>query len=228
MRRMPSVCAIPVLCASLLASPAVFADTGVYGQDFESGSAGAAWTGAGAVQSAGSLPGFGALHLYNGGTLASVLSLTDLPTHTDLTLVFDLAIWDSVDGNPGGYPYGDTFELTIDGNTVISTLFGNYGTPGGQSLGPGIEIAPNNQNYGYGGWVDSARRVTVTLPHTASTAVFGFQFPNAQGGSDEGFGLDNLQVSVTPVPEPGSWALMGLGLFALGRVARRQRATTGR
>ena len=119
-------------------------------------------------------------------------------------------------------PYGDTFELAVDNTLVISTLFGNYGGPGGQSTGPGIELVPNNANYGYGGWVDSARQVTVTLAHTASSAGFAFQFPNTQGGADEAFGLDNVMVSVSAVPEPGPAALLAVGLAAIGWARRRQ------
>lgn len=217
----PLMSALAVLATTTVTAPAA-ADTGVYLQNFESGNAGAAWSGAGAVQGAGVLPGFGAQHLYNGGNQASVLTLVDLPAHTALTITFDLAIWDSVDANPGGFPYGDTFELAVDNTLVISTLFGNYGGPGGQSTGPGIELVPNNANYGYGGWVDSARQVTVTLAHTASSASFAFQFPNTQGGADEAFGLDNVMVSVSAVPEPGPAALLAVGLAAIGWARRRQ------
>ena len=52
-----------------------------------------------------------------------------------------------------------------------------------------------------------------------------FDYGAMQGFSDEAWGLDNVALSgsVTPaVPEPGTWALMLGGLFAVGQVARRR------
>jgi Protein of unknown function (DUF642)/PEP-CTERM motif len=37
-------------------------------------------------------------------------------------------------------------------------------------------------------------------------------------------GLDNVSVVATPVPEPGTWAMMAAGLAAMGSVASRRRA----
>ncbi|HRI17832.1 MAG TPA: PEP-CTERM sorting domain-containing protein [Burkholderiaceae bacterium] len=210
------------VAATLLAGTAAQAST-VYSQDFESG-ADAAWSGVVAVQSTAGLSGFGfgALHVFNNTTSASVLSLSGLAAHTSMTVSFDLAIWDSVDGNAGGFPYGDTFELIVDGSPVISQLFGNYGTPGGTSLGPGTVIVQNTSNLGYSGFVDSARAVTVTFAHSGGSAALAFQFPNSQGGTDEAFGIDNVQVSINAVPEPGTYALMAVGLALVAGMARRR------
>jgi len=41
-------------------------------------------------------------------------------------------------------------------------------------------------------------------------------------GNDHGLSIDNLSFSVTPVPEPGQWALLLAGLAAVGFVARRR------
>lgn len=43
-------------------------------------------------------------------------------------------------------------------------------------------------------------------------------------GNDHGLGIDNLSLSVTAVPEPGTTALMLAGLGAVGFLARRRRA----
>lgn len=55
---------------------------------------------------------------------------------------------------------------------------------------------------------------TVNLETGAASLV-----GNVGGGALEGLAL-------TPVPEPGTWALMATGLIALGTVARRRRAKT--
>lgn len=43
-------------------------------------------------------------------------------------------------------------------------------------------------------------------------------------GSDHGLAIDNLSLTVTPVPEPETYAMLVAGLAVLGAVARRRRA----
>jgi hypothetical protein len=196
----------------------------VYSQDFEGSGPFPEWTGAGSVQTTGGLSsfGFGAQHLRNDTQAASILTLTGLAPHTQLTLNFDMALWDSIDIG------GDIFQVILDGTFLVNTNdFGNYFPSDNISHGPGVHItdpftAFAVPDYGQNpGFRDAGRRVVgLTLAHTSSTAVFTFVFPNSQGSSDESFGLDNVvvtsdAVSTGPgVPEPSTLLLSLTGLAA--------------
>jgi hypothetical protein len=85
--------------------------------------------------------------------------------------------------------------------------------------------------------IGAGGKVLATVPVTVDTGFFGFvnspeqgvdqlifrSRTNIPGAFGEGFGLDNV-VGATVVPEPGSWALFGLGALALcGRAWLRRR-----
>ena len=169
----------------------------VYRQDFESGTRGAEWSGAGLVQSTYQLTnyGFGGWHLRNDTSATSVLRISGMAPHTKLTLKFDLAIWDSVDAH-----LSDIFQVKVDDRVVISQVFGNY-FPASGSAGPGTQITPpttgdySNPELGYSPqFRDSARSVFLEIDHTTPEAVISFQYPDSQGGLDESFGVDNVVV----------------------------------
>ena len=217
---------------SLMLLPAVASSqTTVYSNNFESGSAGSAFSGAGAVQSTGGLSafGFGSNHLRNEGSSSTVLSLSGLGTHTSMTLNFSLAMWDSID-------WGDIFVVRADGADLFNASFGNYGTPSDQCEGPGTRLTAAfsdfvTPNYGFGFNRDCARGVSFTFAHSASNVAFSWAYPGTQGGADESFGIDDVVVQtnavITPgttVPEPSIYAMMAAGLAAVLVVRRKQRA----
>ena len=200
----------------------------VYTQNFESGVAGAEWSGAGTVQDSLGLAffGFGEMHLRNDSTSASVLSLSGLAAHTQLTFSFSLAMWDSID-------LGDRFVIQVDGASVYdSTDFGNYFPPENIGRGPGTQITEaftsfTDPQYGYNAsFHDSARVASFTVNHAASSVVISWASPSSQTGLDESFGVDNVVVSTNaaPVPLPASLPMMGLGMLGLAALRKQRRA----
>ena len=217
------------LMAAALLLPAVgAAQTTVYTNTFENGVAGAAFSGAGTVLSTFGLSafGFGAQHLKNDGTTASVLTLGGLASHSTMSLTFDLAMWDSIDFD------NDIFQIKADGVNLFNGAFGNYVTPSGQCEGPGTVLTPpftdfNIPNYGYNFNHDCARHVTYSFAHSSSSAVFSWQYPNSQTAPDESFGIDNILVQtnaaspVTTTPEPSTYLLVAAGLGAMFAARRK-------
>jgi len=199
--------------------------TQVYFTNFESGVLGTEWSGAGSVTTTGGLSAFGfeTLHLMNGGTQSTLLTLIGLAPHTGVTLSFDLAMWDSIDLG------GDQFEVFGGGISLYesSTDFGNYSPPDNVSHGPGTLLtaaftAFDQPQYGQSTtFRDSARTVTFTFPHTGPDLVFDWQFPNSQGSPDESFGLDNVRVTILEIPEPSA-SLLGLAALTAGLRIRRR------
>ncbi|MDY0056448.1 MAG: PEP-CTERM sorting domain-containing protein [Methyloversatilis sp.] len=165
------------------------------------------------------------------------LSLADLAAHDSLVLNFDLYIIQTWDGNGPEGGAADYFSVEIDGTQVFYTSFAQYGGRNTQAypnnagaLGDGGSFAPrtgayaqNHLGYGSGDFGDSTYRISLTLDHIAPDATIRFTSLQNQGMSDESWGLDNVSVSVTTVPEPESWALLCAGLGLIGVAASRRR-----
>lgn len=166
------------------------------------------------------------------------LNLTGLPTHDTISLAFLFAAIDSLDGT-GTFPSGDFFKIVFDGNTLFSESFANATPTQIQSYvpPPGVELA-RHVDLGFSGpgsyYTDSAYNFGAdsrfsNFAHTGSTATIEFFIfgPGNQDLSDESWAMDNLSVSVTTknttdVPEPGSLALLGLGLAGLATIRRKR------
>jgi uncharacterized protein (TIGR03382 family) len=195
------------------------ADTVVFSNDFE-GAAPSEISIGGIEGSAGfSAHGFGNNLWRNDTFSATTLTLTNLPAHTSLSMKLLLGVIDSWDGI-GGSPGPDAFDIRVDGQTVWSYIFASAS---GSTNYP--EAALGAGGFGWNSWNDYAYDLTndaelMAIPHTASSVTIEFQGMGSgwQGGSDESFAIDNLEVSVNAIPAPGAAALAGLaGLVGLRR-----------
>jgi hypothetical protein len=97
-------------------------------------------------------------------------------------------------------------------------------------VGTGLTTLSYGSNLGFnGGFNDAAYTLTLGLgnlaagPHTLEF-VTSDSSAGWQGGGDESLGVDNLQLTGTLVPEPGSMLLLAVGLVGLAGTARRRSA----
>jgi hypothetical protein len=205
----------------------------VYSNDFDApafvgGGATATWTGPGGLQ--GTDPAFAATYGRIWRTTddvnATTLTLTNLPAHTavdiDFTAIF-LDSWDSLNGSPAP----DFYEVYIDGN-LKRRYTANNASGTSTSVGGATLVAQYVQfdvNYFYSDTVaDFTPDAAYSFSHTGSTLTFAIKAGGSgwQGGNDEALGIDNIRITLTPVPEPATLALLAGGLGLIGAAVRRR------
>ena len=172
------------------------------------------------------------------------LTLSDLPTHSSIDINFLLAIIDSWDGDGAFSFQPDIFNVSVDGNSIFSHSFLNSeASPASQSYVPvpGVELA-NDVNLGFTHhsqfntnvehWRDDAYNMGLdplfnNIAHSSSTlTIEWFGSGNGyQGGTDESFAIENVQIvlnGTASVPEPAALLLLTMGLLTFGASRRRR------
>ena len=176
---------------------------GLYFNDFES-IVGAEWSnGKTDVTPAARARGF----LGQFGDENVILTLSDLPAHTQATVSFDLFILRSWDGN--NQIHGpDIWQLKVDGGpTLLHTTFANAPVnfedfrqaypddyPGGDY--PPYTGATEIKTLGYTDAPDSVYHLRYTFDHIASIMSLDFSGQGLQEIKDESWGLDNVEVMI--------------------------------
>ncbi len=236
-----------ILAMASVLGPGAQATT-VFSTDFEAGVPAALEVGVAASTDVQGFAGLGASGLTFSGQMLRVptgnrvtLTLDQLPAHTEISLGFLMAAIDSLDGT-GTFPQGDFLTITLDGVQIFRESFANaadyqvqsYVAPAGAELARKVSLGFTGPAAGPF-YTDSAYDLFLEprlkgLAHTASTATLTFlmEGPGVQDLDDESWGMDHLQVSVTPVPEPSSVALAVVGGLCMGWAARRRRRAQGR
>lgn len=145
------------------------------------------------------------------GNITESLTLTGLPPHTSITISFDLYILLTWDGN-GERGFGpDSWTADVTGGPVLQpvTTFAQPGCSGDQSYPdpwPAVyppttgAVAVGSLGYGMSCLGDSTYHFEFTFPHSASSITFNFTASGLQGWADEGWGLDNVEVSLPNRP----------------------------
>jgi len=134
-------------------------------------------------------------------------------------LFFDTWYVDSGLVNPGLYSL-DSFVIDAAGSLQFSTvIFNSYDA----SPVPVLRSVLFDVN-AEGTQAVGSGTFTVLAECPVASCIF-IQVIGTQlvGDLNEGYGRDNIFVA-TPVPEPASWALLGLGLAVVGGLVRRRRS----
>ena len=183
----------------------------------------------------GGLPNIG-----DSGALTT-LTLTNLPTHTSISLRFLLATidsWDGVDGKPI-IATGDYFNVRVDGVEVFEASFAQLsGTRAAAYQAPvGGELSHSTDLFGFfsndGAYDMGLESALSNIAHTSSTLTIDFfaDGPGWQGGrdfssgiqqSDESWAIDNLSVSLNAIPEPSAGLLMLAGMALIPALRLRR------
>lgn len=136
-----------------------------------------------------------------------ILTLNDLPLHTQVTVSFDLFIINSWDGNHAAWG-PDIWDLSVtNGPTLLHTTFSNIeenpvdhpqaypdNYPGGNHSPCAGAIEVDSLGYTYYG--DSVYHLSYTFSHCAPLVQLSFSASMTEGLSDESWGLDNVEVRV--------------------------------
>jgi len=118
---------------------------------------------------------------------------------------------------------GIVFENPTDVVSSMSSL-GGFGNASGPNF---ISTSILNGEAIKGAFLDQFLTVTVASSGLFKIEIFNggeHPFSNSSVPPNDGIIFDNFNLTVTPLPEPATWAMMTVGFFALGAGIRRRRS----
>ncbi len=168
--------------------------------------------------------GFGKYYAWssNDENKAITLSLNNLPAHTSLKINFDLAVIDSWDGGEyenNGIWDPDYFNVKVDNSLVFNETFSNFNKEDQSYKDDPIVWKKYLAN---SSWPDSAYHISLTVPHSSNSVTIKWFASGSgwQGGNDESYAIDNLQVSAVPLPS--TVLFLGVGLLGVIGIKRKR------
>ncbi len=137
----------------------------------------------------------------------------------------------SIDLIQGAYNAISGVSIDLAGSPGPGSLSQSFTAQAGHSYLLSFDLSNNGgsqMDVTFGGTTTTFTPTSTTTPYSLAwtAAASGLQavvFDSVQGGNG-GPVLDNVVLTVTAVPEPGTYALLLSGLLAVGFVARRRQA----
>lgn len=176
----------------------------------------------------------------------TMLTITGLPSHDQVDISFLLATIDSWDGStfpPTGSAAPDFFNVLVDGETVLSETFehvvpadASYTPPPGVKLAVGQLYEAGGRQFHDAAYDMGLDPIFSDIAHTSNTITLEWFASGTgwQGGLDESFAIDNVQIRVSQtsnvnvVPEPSSLVVFATGMFFVGLARVLPRRKRGR
>ena len=158
---------------------------------------------------------------------SETFSFSGLGSHSQITLNFDLYVYDSWDGNHW-YWGDDYFGVKVDGVELFKYTFSNFAP--NTSSESNTEVATSTGNYNtVNTWGEIDRFFDdyadgFTIAHNSSTLDITFFGMGLQNLNDESWKVVDIDISsASAVPEPSVLALFALGFLGLGLSRRKSK-----